>query len=699
MQQRPQQQQARDIHFPAILYGGDYNPEQWISQEDGSLNSVWQEDLRLMHKAGINLVTLGVFSWASLQPTEDTFTFDWLDQILDQLAEQHIFVCLGTGTAAQPAWLSAAYPDVLPVNEWGMRRWHGRRLNYCPTNVDFRRLAQNMGRVLAERYGNHPALLLWHVSNEYGPSCYCDHCAMRFREWLQQRYGSLEELNRRWVTAFWGHTYTSWEQIQPPSQLGERSIQSLTLDYQRFLSDMNLECYRAEEAILHELTPHIPVMTNFHGLQRQLDYFSWAPYQDIIGWDSYPRHDAHPSTSAFYFDLMRSLKDGQPWLLMEQTPSQVQWHPENPLKRPGVMRLQSYQALAHGSNSVLFFQWRQSRVGEEMYHGAIVSHAGHEHTRVFQEVAMLGAELRSLKPDLLATRLHARAALLMSWPNWWAVENPHVPSQRLRYLEELQCYYQALWKRNIPVDIISPDDALEGYDLVLAPLFNLISQEQGTAIERYVEQGGTFLTTYFSGVIDENHCAWLGGAPGPLRRTLGIWVEEFDPLPEGVTNTLVSTPEAEGWEESYSCEHWCEVVHLEGAQVLSVFGADFYAGRPAITMHALGNGRAFYVATRPDAACLDTLIGDLVQQISTHHELLAPQGVEVTQRHGEQTTYTFLLNHLRTEQDVTLFQPMRDILTQQVYEQELRLPAFGVAILIPRERREPTLTHFKGESQ
>lgn len=682
MPQMYQGAESGGIPLPGILYGGDYNPEQWISVVDDAGNPVWQEDLRLMRKAGVNLVTPGIFSWASWQPAEDRFTFTWSDQILDLLAKHEIFVCLGTGTAAMPAWLPETYPDVLPVDEWGRRRQHGRRLSYCPTSPHFRRLTENLVRALAERYGDHPALLLWHVSNEYGPSCYCERCAARFREWLQQRYGTLEELNRRWVTAFWSHTYTSWEQVQPPSLLGERSMQSLSLDYQRFLSDMNLECYQVEAAVLRELTPHVPVMTNFHGLQRQMDYFSWAPHLDIITWDSYPRHDAHPSVSAFAFDLMRSVKGNQPWLLLEQTPGQVQWHPENLLKRPGQMRLQSYQALAHGSNSVLFFQWRQSRSGEEMYHSAIVSNVGHEHTRVFQEVAALGAELRSLGADLLLTRQQARVALLMSWPNWWAVENEHVP-QRLHYLEELQTYYQVLWKRNIAVDILSPDQALDGYDLVLAPLLNLVSQRQGEAIEQYVAGGGTFLTTYFSGVINEDYCAWLGGAPGPLRRVLGLWVEEFDPLPQGATNTLLSTPEAEEWRESYRCEHWCEVVHLEGARALRVFGEDFYAGQPAITEHAFGAGRALYVATLPDAAGLDALLGRLLEQRGIHPPLSAPQGVEVTQRQGEQATYTFVLNHLRSEQRVTLPQPMRDVLTQRACEQEVILPALGVVLLLP----------------
>ncbi|GCE24418.1 beta-galactosidase [Dictyobacter kobayashii] len=673
-------QQLGKLRFPVAFYGGDYNPEQWMAEENG--RQVWLEDLRLMRKAGVNLVSLGVFSWAALQPAEDRFVFEWLDQILELLAAQQIFVCLGTATAAQPAWLSAAYPDVLPVDEAGVRHKPGVRLNYCPTNEQFRRLSQNLVRKLAERYREHSALLLWHVSNEYGPACYCEYCAMRFRGWLQQRYGSLEELNRRWITTIWSRTYTSWEQVQPPSSIGEHSLQALQLDYQRFLSDMNLEGYLGEAAILREVTPHIPVMTNFHGLTRHMDYFSWAPHQDIISWDSYPRHNSTPDMVAFFYDMMRCLKHNQPWLLLEQTPSQVQWHQENPLKRPGVMRLQSYQALAHGSNAIMFFQWRQARGGREMYHGAMVSHAGHEQTRIFQEVAALGAELKLLEPALLETQMQARVALLMSWPNWWAVENRHTPSRHFNYIAELQHYYRALWQRNIAVDIISPDQALDNYQLVIAPLFTMVSEEQGAAIEQYVKEGGTFLTTYFSGMIDESHRAWLGGFPGPLRRTLGIWVEEFDPLPEGKTNTLFCLQEADDWSGSYSCERWCDIVHLEGAQTLAVFGQDFYAGRPAITENHYGLGQAFYVATRPEAAGIDALINMLQSRLGLTAPLLVPRGVEVTRREGKITAY-FLLNHLPQEQYVSLPRPMRDVLTQQVYEQEMQLPPHGVAILIP----------------
>ncbi len=380
---------------------------------------------------------------------------------------------------------------------------------------------------------------------------------------------------------------------------------------------------------------------------------------------------------------MRGMKGGQPWLLLEQTPSQVQWHPENGLKRPGVMRLQNYQAIAHGANAAMFFQWRQSRGGEEMYHGAIIGHAGHEKTRVFREVAELGAELQQLEPELPFTTVKAKVALLMSWPNWWAVENQHVPSRHLNYLAELQMYHQALWKCNIPVDIVSPDANLDDYSLVIAPLLTMISAEQGAKFEQYVEQGGTFVATYFSGIADENNRAWLGGYPGCLRSLMGIWVEEFDPLPPGKTNLLVSTQERQDWQNSYSCDSWCEVLHLEGARALSVFGDDFYAGEPAITENHYGQGKAFYIATRPEAAGVEALIRLLQAQLKLVVPLESPEGVEVIQRQSEQASYIFVLNHQTSPQRIPLPQPMCDILTQTVYEQDVLLPALGIVILIP----------------
>jgi len=668
--------------FPGILFGGDYNPEQWTPAMGHDGESIRHDDRLLMRQAGVNLVTVGIFSWAALQPDEHTFTFEWLDRVLDLLAEDKIFACLGTGTAAQPAWLSITYPQVLPVNAWGQRRRHGERMNYCPTSPTFRSFAQQLVRRLAERYRSHPALLLWHVSNEYGPICYCDNCAVRFRTWLQARYGSLDAINRRWVTPFWGHSFSAWEQIEPPSLLGDRSMQGLLLDYQQFMSEVNLECYREEAQILRDLAPGVPVQTNFHGLVKHLDYFAWAPHQDMIAWDSYPTADDPPAATAFRLDLMRGLKGGQSWLLLEQTPSQTQWRAYNPLKRPGEMRLQSYQAIAHGADSALFFQWRQSRGGSEMHHGAIVSHTGHAQARVFQEVAALGAELRELGQHLLGARRPARVALLFSWPNWWAVEYQPGLSAALNYLDEVTRYYSALWQHNIAVDIIGPDSPIEGYDLLLAPLLYMVSERQGAAIERYVADGGMFLSTYFSGIIAEDGRAWLGGSPGPLRRTLGIWVEEVDPLLPGKSNNIVISDGAGVAAGTYTCDLWCEILHLEGARALAQFGADFYAGAPAITEHRFGQGRAYYLATRPEPALLDQIVGALLADLGIAAPLAVPGGVEVSKRCAGGQEFMFVLNHHIQEQVIALPEPMHDLLTGQIHEQQISLAGRGVALLV-----------------
>jgi beta-galactosidase len=379
---------------------------------------------------------------------------------------------------------------------------------------------------------------------------------------------------------------------------------------------------------------------------------------------------------------MRGLKGGQPWLLLEQTPSQTQWRPINPLKRPGEMRLQSYQAIAHGSNGAMFFQWRQSRGAAEMYHGAIVSHAGHDQTRVFREVAQFGAELPSFGPALLESRVPARVALMFSWPIWWAVEFQPGLNGSISYLEEATRYFAALWGYQVAVDLITPDTPLGAYDLVVAPLLHMVTASQATAIEQYVAQGGAFLTTYFSGVIDTDARALLGGYPGPLRRTLGIWVEEFDPLLAGATNRVVVAAGGDLPVGSHTCDLWCEVVHCEGAQALATFGEDFYTGMPAVTRHAFGQGHSYYVATRPDAQLLHDLFGQILQVRGIQAPLPVPDLVEVVQRVAGEQVFTFLLNHQPDPQSVALPKPMRDILTGQIHTAAISLAGRGVAVLV-----------------
>lgn len=371
-----------------IYYGGDYNPDQWDDQ-------TIDEDMRLFKKAGINLLTLPVFSWAKLEPDEGVYNFEWLDRIIDKIWENGIHVCLATPTTAQPAWLSTRYPEVLPVDIAGRKRTHGMRVFFCVNSLKYRERAAAIAEQMAMRYAHHPALAMWHVSNEYGTYCYCPTCQAKFRVWLRKRYGTVDELNKRWHTTFWGRIVSSFEEVTLPTELNDdyRFNPAIQLDYMRFVTDSTAECFQNEYDILKKYNPEIPIQTNMSGFIKKLDQFTMTKKLDIVGWDNYPWPDDPAYFVAMKHDIMRGLKGGQSFVLTEQSPNQQNWQPYNLLKRPGEVRRLSYQAMAHGADTCLFFQMRQSVAGQEKFHGAIISHSGREDTRVFRESSVLGAEL------------------------------------------------------------------------------------------------------------------------------------------------------------------------------------------------------------------------------------------------------------------------------------------------------------------
>lgn len=643
---------------PKIWYGGDYNPDQWEKP-------VWDEDLRMFKLAGIDVATLNVFAWALNQPDEDTYTFDWLDEMMDKLHAEGAGVCLATSTAAHPAWMAHRYPDVLRVDFDGRKRKFGGRHNSCPNSPTFRKFSVRMAKKLAERYKDHPALLVWHVSNEYGGYCYCDNCAEAFREWLKVRYGSLDAVNRAWNTGFWGHTFYDWAEIVPPNALSEEwngwngrratNFQGISLDYCRFQSDSLLECYKLEYDVLKKHTPDIPITTNLMGAFKDLDYQKWAKHLDVVSWDNYPSLDTPYSYTAMMHDLMRGLKHGQPFMLMEQTPSQQNWQPYNSLKRPGVMRLWSYQAVAHGADTVMFFQLRRSIGACEKYHGAVIEHVGHEHTRVFRECAQLGAELHKLGDKLLDSRVEARVAILFDWDNWWAVELSSGPTVALKYVEEAHKFYSALYKAGISADMVGVDADLSGYDVVIAPVLYMVKPGVASKIEAYVAAGGKFVTTYFSGIVDENDRVTLGGYPGELRKVLGIWSEEIDALLPSQRNRLVVTQGTIGAQSSYECGMLCDLVHSEGAEVVAEYGEDFYRGMPALTVNRYGAGEAWYLATSAEDTFLQTWLPQLCESAGVKPALAGlPSGVEAIVRTKDGRRFLFVLNHNADAAEVSL---------------------------------------------
>jgi beta-galactosidase len=667
--------------LPKIWYGGDYNPDQW--PED-----VWREDVRMFRLAGIDVATVPVFSWAKLQTDETTYDFSWLDRVFELLAANGIHICLATSTGAVPAWMASRHPDVLRTTIEGSRRKFGARHNFCPHSPTFREYAPLLARKLAERYGAHPSLVAWHVNNEYNGACYCERCEQAFRAWLKRRYETLAALNEAWWTGFWGHTFSDWDQIVAPSLLSEHVtaektvFQGISLDYARFTSESILDCYKLERDAIRSAAPGVPITTNFHGTFKELDYFSWAKEMDVVSWDSYPGIDTPVSEVAMRHDFMRGLKGGQPFMLMEQTPSQQNWQPYNSLKRPGVMRLQSWQAVARGADTVMFFQLRRSRGACEKYHSAVIEHVGHENTRVFREVAALGKELAGLGDTLVDSRVESRVGILFDWDNWWAVEMSSGPSVALRYLPHIIAWHEAFWAQNYPVDLVGVEDDLSRYDVVIAPVLYMVKRGAAARFTDFVQRGGTFLTTFFSGIVNETDLVTLGGYPGELRTLLGIWVEEIDALPPDRRNSMVMTGRLGALEGAYECGIVCDLLHPEGAEVCAVYGADFYKGMPCLTRNTVGKGQAWYVASSPEKEFLHGLARHLADGKGIEPVVRAVPGVEATRRRKGSDSFLFVLNHNEETVRIDLgSRQMTDLLERKAVRGTVKLPAKGVLVL------------------
>jgi beta-galactosidase len=578
--------------------------------------------------------------------------------------------------------MSQQYPDILRSDERGVRKEHGQRVNYCPNSPDYRRFSAQIAGKLAERYGQHPALILWHISNEYGGNCYCDTCAEKFREWLQARYGTLDELNARWWTAFWSHTYTDWSQINPPREQGEVLTHGLNIDYFRFMSESQLDCYTNERDTIRAITPDIPITTNLMGAFKPLDYRLWAKEMDVISWDCYPNPNQSPGDIAFMHDTFRSLKDGQPFLLMEQTPSSQNWQTINALKRPGVLRLWSYLAAAHGADSILYFQWRRGRGGCEKLHGAVVEHAGREDTRVFREVSQLGTELIHLGDQTIGAETRAKVGIVFDWDNWHAVEDAIGPVKDKRYYQTVASHYLAFYQKNIPVDVLFPDSDLSQYAIVIAPMLYMLKPGFAEKVEAFVRSGGTFVTTVHSARVDETDLAFENGYPGPLSNVLGIWVEETDALYPDQHNTIVMS-DASG--QSYTCDHLADLLQVTTAEVLATYSDDFYAGMPVLTRNTFGEGSAYFIASQPDAAFLADFYGQLAEQFDLQPALDVPDGVEVSIRYKDDQAILFVLNHNAAPMEVALPQSYRQLLTDETISGSLSLKPYDVAILIAQE--------------
>ncbi|WP_314214511.1 beta-galactosidase [Pseudarthrobacter equi] len=666
---------TQEINGPASVwsnveglgFGGDYNPEQWPV-------SVRLEDLELMQEAGVNFLSVGIFSWALLEPVEGQYDFGWLDEVLDNLAGIGVKVALATATAAPPAWLVRKHPEILPVTADGTVLGPGSRRHYTPSSAAYRRYATGITRVLAERYKDHPALALWHVDNELGchiSEFYGAEDAAAFRSWLERRYGTIGALNASWGTAFWSQNYASFEEILPPSVAPSTLNPGQQLDFQRFNSWALMDYYRELVAVLREVTPGVPCTTNLmaSSATKSMDYFSWAKDLDVIANDHY-LVAADPERHielAFSADLTRGIAGGDPWILMEHSTSAVNWQPRNQPKMPGEMLRNSLAHVGRGADAVMFFQWRQSFAGSEKFHSAMVPHGGRD-TRVWREVVDLGAALKLLEP-VRGSRVESRAAIVFDYEAWWASEIDSKPSIDVKYLDLLRAFHRSLFLKGVSVDIVHPSAPLEGYDLVLVCTLYAVSDADAANIAAAASAGATVLVSYFSGIADPQDHIRFGGYPGAFRDFLGVRVEEFHPLLAGSQLKL---------DDGTVSSVWSEHVHLAGAEAVQAFTEFPLEGVPALTRRSVGSGTAWYLATFPDRDGIDALVDRLLAESGVSPLASADAGVELVRRRSDDGQgFLFAINHTRSS--AAVFATGTDLLTGEPFGGSV--PAGSIAVI------------------
>ena len=670
----------KKILFPqigGIMHGGDYNPEQWLDRPD-----ILEEDIRMMKKAGMNCATLGVFSWSTYEPREGEFHFAWLHDIMDKLYANGIYTILATPSGARPAWLDETYPECRRVDSYGVREHHGVRHNHCMSAPVYRKKVSVIVNKLVDEFGNHPGLLMWHISNEFGGECYCPHCVKRFQDYLAEKFDhDIEKLNKAWWTTFWSHNYNDFSQIEPPYRNGEFSIMGLNLEWKRFTTWNMTDYMKAEIAILKERTPQIPVTTNFMKEYDGLDYHKMQQPLDVVSWDSYPRfHNDEESFSdtmtenAFDHAMIRCLKKEQPFMLMESAPGLVNWHPFNKMKRPGVHRLASLQAVALGSDTVQYFQWRKGRGSFEQYHGAVVDHLGTDDTRVFREVADLGEELKKLK-DLAGTVVKAPVAVLYDWDSLWATDGMKGLAESTRnYIKTCRKAYCNLSALGVDVDVISSEEDYTGYSVIVAPMLYLLHPHVGERMKQFVEHGGHLIATYVTGYVDENQLNYLGGFPGDgLKDLFGVISEEIDTLYPSDRNRVHFAEMPEGEVRDYA-----EVLRVaDGTNVLGTYEQDYYKGMAAVTERTCQKGSAMYIAARLDDASMQRLYARTLKKAGVSMYKL-PYGVERHTREADGMQYVFYLNDTTEPQIVSGAQGI-DLLTGETIKGILTLEPYGVA--------------------
>ncbi len=688
-----------------MYFGVDYHPEHWVypyagTQEDPEAR--WHRDVELMASAGVNVVRMGEYVWGLCEPEEGYYDFDWLWRLMDLMRQAEIEVVLATPTAAPPVWLAKKHPEILPVDEQGLTLHEGTRHAYFANSDVYWEYSRNIVTAMAKALGHHPQLIAWQIDCGVGAHTtefsYNEETRKDWHAWLKAKYKTIDRLNDCMGTRFWGQTVTDWSEVPMPMRAPTVHNPALVLDWMRFSSDSLVAYIKMQSDLLHQLTPDKPVTTLLRALTRHYDHFDAAEAVDFVSLDSYATVKSRAAQNAMEVDIMRSLKKdgvrmpggGHGFWVMEQKAGQVNWQEVNSLVRPGVVRLFTYQLLSRGVDGVLYFFWRQPRIGSEKFYGGVLTHDGRGDNRVYEEIRQIGEEMKLLGPIIQDTQVYADTCILVSHDNIWSQKLPKQPNQHFNVRDHVLLFYSALHDMDIPVDFARPTDDLSRYKVVIAPSLQLLAGGEADLLKLYVQNGGVLVSTFNTALVDEHHIAPDDGIPHDLTDLFGMEISEFDPISPDEPNYLV-------FKGTFPTSHlhparlWCDVIEPRGCQVIATYGKDFYAGKPAMTANDFGLGKAVYIGTMSHQYFYSDLMHWLRQLCGIYPLLKVPDKIEVSMRQKEGTKLFFLLNHGNSHVTVQFYKPMHDFLTGTTFTGKYDIPPHGVVVL----DEQPTTSRFE----
>ena len=660
---------------PKIFFGADYYPEAWDE-------SRWDTDVRMMREAGFNVVRMAEFAWARIEPIEGHLDFSWLDRIVEMLAKSGIQTLMGTPTSQPPAWLYQKYPDLYPVNEQGIRYGFGGRYLYCFNHPALTEYTQKIVSKMGKRYGSNPAVVGWHLDNEFGHvtrECYCkEYCEPAFHKWLQARYGTLDKLNTAWGTAFWSQIYSDWAQIPLPRMTQQQHNPALLLDYRRFWSDTVVGYMKYQAGLLEELGPE---QFTTHNIWGKPDLFAMARVLNVAGMNFYPAQGwGRLEDNGLELDTFRGLKDGNFWVV-EQRGGRPGSQNETLEAAPGLLRLWAYQSYAHGADAVIFFRWRTAARGGEEYLFGILNQDGQPNRR-YREIAGMGKEVAAIAELLHGSTTNSQVAFYVDFESEWAKTAPDVRAFDDRHAD----YYRAFKRQGVDVDVTGRGRDLRRYKVVFAPMLYMVNPEMVEQLTNFVKAGGTLVLTFRSGVKEWDNSVAMQPLPGRLRELAGIEIEEFEPILKTDPDLHDGAIPIEGLVAPFAGRNstgtiWADILEPKTAQVLAKYGKKFYAGKAAVTLNRVGQGEVIYLGTHLSREFAEAMATWLTEQRAVSRIFPVPEQVDITAREKAGKRIVFVLNFNGTAQTVYLPHAFRNVLARREVSGAVTIPPLDLLLL------------------